>query len=508
MRHSSPILKVEAMRSSAVWRRSALLLIFALVVGCLSCGLTADVHPREPLSGRPELFVEVTRVLETSFWDADKVTPQILIKGAVDGVDGDLRRQGGNINYQGTQAVVSLNGHTKAIDLSSVGSVPAAIYTFADLHSFLLQSQRHTDNGTNWEYRAIEGMIKALDNNSAFMPPHEFREMQEETKGSFGGIGIRIGLEDGEIVIVEPMEGTPAAKAGLKQGDRIVKIDNEPTKGLTLQEAVRRMRGPVGSRLILSIMRVGRAEAAEVPIIRAKIELMTVESKILDERIGYLKLRGFHETTLHETEKALNRLTQQKIEGLIIDLRNNPGGLLSQSVKVCNLFVEEGLIVVSTEGRVRNQNSRFVANGGGQYRHYPMIVLINAGSASGSEIVAGALQDLQKATLIGTKSYGKGSVQTIFPLQDGSGLRLTTAHYFTPSGRNIDHVGIMPDLELANEGKDDQQLTMAHAIMKEALMVGGRRKQAHQRGAMPIDSGVIKEVGRGMLATPPPPSAP
>jgi carboxyl-terminal processing protease len=229
---------------------------------------------------------------------------------------------------------------------------------------------------------------------------------------------------------------------------------------------------------------------------------------MLDKHIGYLKLRGFHETTLLETEKALNRLAQQKLEGLILDLRNNPGGLLSQSVKVCNLFVEEGLIVVSTEGRVRNQNSRFVANGGGQYGQYPMIILLNAGSASGSEIVAGALQDLQKATIVGTKSYGKGSVQTIFPLQDGSGLRLTTAHYFTPSGRSIDHVGILPDLELVNEGKDDQQLSMAHAIMKEALLIGGRRTLAHQRGPGPIDSGVIKEVGRGILATPPPPPTP
>jgi carboxyl-terminal processing protease len=191
---------------------------------------------------------------------------------------------------------------------------------------------------------------------------------------------------------------------------------------------------------------------------------------------------------------------------LILDLRNNPGGLLSQSVKVCYLFVDEGLTVVSTEGRLRNQTSRFMSNGGGQYRQYPLIVLINAGSASGSEIVAGALQDLQKATVIGTKSYGKGSVQTIFPLQDGSGLRLTTAHYFTPSGRSIDHVGITPDIELANEGKEDRQLNMAHAIMKEALAMTSRRKQMQQRGSGPIDSVTMKELGRGMLAAPPTPS--
>jgi C-terminal peptidase prc len=492
------------MRYGVFWRRAALLIVYALVVGCSSGGFTATVHPREPFPGRPDVFIEVARVVETSFWSAEKIDPPALLKGALAGMEAEVRRQGGDIGYKGEHAVISLNGHSTTIDLASVDSMPEVVHTYTTLHGFLLQHQRANGRGVNWEHRAIEGMMKALDGNSAFMPPHEFREMQEETRGSFGGIGIRISLEDGEVVIVEPMEGTPAFKAGLQHGDRIVKIDGQPTKGLTLQEAVRRMRGPVGSRVILSIMRKGAAEAEEVAIVRAKIEIKTVESQILDGRVGYLKLRGFHETTLQETEKALGRLSQQKIEGLILDLRNNPGGLLSQSVKVCNLFVEEGLIVVSTEGRVRNQNSRFMANGGGPYRHYPLIVLINAGSASGSEIVAGALQDLQKATIIGTKSYGKGSVQTIFPLQDGSGLRLTTAHYFTPSGRSIDHVGILPDIELTNEGKDDRQLHMAHAIMKEALALTGRRKQAQQRHAIPVDNGVLKSVGRSMLATPPP----
>lgn len=502
------------MRYGRLWRRAALLIVFGLVVGCSNGGLTAMVHPREPstermvypresLSERPDVFIEVTRVVENSFWSAEHIKPVALLRGALDGMEADLRKQGGSLSYQGEQAVIALDGRAHAVDLSRITSMPEVVHTYAGLHGFLLQHQRTNRNGVNWEHRAIDGMVKALDGNSAFMPPHEFREMQDETRGSFGGIGIRIGLEDGEVVIVEPMDGTPAFKAGLKHGDRIVKIDGEPTQGLTLQEAVRRMRGPVGSRLTLSIMRSGVTEAEEVPIIRAKIDIKTAESQILDGRIGYLKVRGFHETTLHETEKALNQLTQQKIEGLILDLRNNPGGLLSQSVRVCNLFVEEGLIVVSTEGRMRNQNSRFMANGGGQYRHYPLIVLINAGSASGSEIVAGALQDLQKATIIGTKSYGKGSVQTIFPLQDGSGLRLTTAHYFTPSGRNIDHVGILPDIELPNEGKDDRQLHMAHAIMREALVVAGQHKQVQPRGLIPVDHGVIKSVGRSMLATPP-----
>jgi carboxyl-terminal processing protease len=494
------------MKYGALWRRAALLAVFALLVGCLSCGLTANGHPYEPTVGRPEVFVEVTRVIESSFWDPNKLNPQALFRGAVDAVEPDVQRLGGTIGYKGQQMAVSLNGYSKVIDLSSIATLAEMVHAFVELHTFLLQHQRLNGHPTNWEYRAIEGMVKSLDGNSAFMPPHEFREMQEETRGSFGGIGIRIGVEDEQLVIVEPMDGTPASKAGLKQGDRIVKIDGQSTQGLTLQEAVRRMRGPVGSRVVLSIVHRGAVDSEDVSITRAKIELKTVESQLLDGHIGYAKVRGFHETTMQEIEKALGRLSQQKMEGLILDLRNNPGGLLSQSVKVCYLFVDEGRTVVSTEGRLRNQTSRFMSNGGGQYRQYPLIVLINAGSASGSEIVAGALQDLQKATVIGTKSYGKGSVQTIFPLQDGSGLRLTTAHYFTPSGRSIDHVGIVPDIELTNEGKEDRQLNMAHAIMKEALAMASRRKQQQQRGSGPIDSVTIKELGRGMLAAPPTPS--
>jgi carboxyl-terminal processing protease len=494
------------MKYGAVWWRVSFLAVFALLVGCLSCGITATGQPRELSAGRPEVFAEVMRVVESSFWDVNKLNPQSLFKGAVDGVDADVKRLGGAVAYKGQQVVVSLSGQSKAVDLSAIDSLAEMVQSFISMHAFLLHQQRRNGSPTNWEYRAIEGMVKSLDGNSAFMPPHEFREMQEETRGSFGGIGIRIGVEDGQVVIVEPMDGTPAFKAGLKEGDRIVKIDGQPTEGLTVQEAVRRMRGPVGSRLVLGIVRRGGVEPEDVSLTRAKIELKTVESELLDGRIGYVKVRGFHETTLQELEKGLNRLTQQKMEGLVLDLRNNPGGLLSQSVKVCNLFVDEGLIVVSTEGRVRNQNSRFMANGGGQYRQYPIIVLINAGSASGSEIVAGALQDLQKATIIGTKSYGKGSVQTIFPLQDGSGLRLTTAHYFTPSGRSIDHVGIAPDIELSNEGKEDRQLDMAHAIMKEALAMATRRKHQQQPWSGPIDNGMMKELGRGMLAAPPTPS--
>src|SRR4030095_11901638 len=286
------------MTYGVLWRRAALLAVFALLVGCLSCGITATGHPRELNASRPEVFVEVTRVVESSFWDASKLNPQGLFKGVVDGVDEDVRLLGGTINYKGQQVVVSLSGQTKAIDLSAIDSLAEVVQAFSTIHAFLLLQQRSNGQAANWEYRAIEGMVKSLDGNSAFMPPHEFREMQEETRWSSGGIGIRIGVEDGQVVIAEPMDGTPASKAGLKQGDRIMKIDGQPTQGLTLQEAVRPMRGPVGSRLVVGIVRSGGVEPEDVSLMRAKIELKTVEGQLLDGRIGYVKVRGFHETTL------------------------------------------------------------------------------------------------------------------------------------------------------------------------------------------------------------------
>jgi carboxyl-terminal processing protease len=486
----------------AYCRQLARLVVFALVLSASSCGLKAAVLPSEPPANQPDTFIEVMRIVEGSYWDADKLNLPPLLKGAVEGMDADLRRRGGNISYNGSKFVISLRGSTKTLDSSAIHTTAEFINAFADIYSFVVQHQATTSEAISWEYRAIEGMIKALDQHSAFMPPATFREMQEETRGSFGGLGIRIGLEGSEIVILEPIEGTPASRAGLKRGDRIVKIDGQPTQGLTLQEAVRRMRGPVGSRVALGIQRRGSAEPQEFSLTRAKIEIKTVESRVLEERIGYLKIRGFQERTNQEVERVLNRLAQQKVEGLIVDLRNNPGGLLSQAVKVCNLFMDEGLLVVSTEGRVRNQTARFMATSNGVFRQYPLIVLINSGSASGSEIVAGALQDLHKATIIGTKSFGKGSVQTIFPLHDGSGLRLTTAHYFTPSGRRIDRVGVVPDIEVRNEGQEDRQLSIAQEIFKEVFFMASRRKSPHGREALPLDTNIITQVGRAMLATP------
>ena len=455
---------------------------------------------REPTTGGPDVFIQVTRIVETTFWDADKLNPQAFLKGAVGGIEPDLRRQGGNVSQQGSQMVVVLNGQTKAIDLSSIKTTADLRSAFADLHSMLLQYQRGEGKAVNWEYDAIEGILKGLDSNSEFMPPHAFREMLEEAKGDYAGIGIRIDLENGEIVFREAMKGSPASRAGLNPGDRIVTIDGYPTKGLTLQEAIRRMRGPVGSQMVLGILRPGSAEPEEIAVTRAKLRIETVESRMLDGHIGYVKVTSFHDTTRQDAASVLSRLVQHnKAEALILDLRNNPGGLLSESVEVCKLFVDNGSLITYTEGRVRNQNARYVANGAGLYRHYPLIVLINSRSAAGSEIVAGALQDLQKARIVGSKSYGQGSIQTIFPLRDGSGLRLTTAHFFTPTGRNIDGVGITPDIDVQNDGKEDRQLIVAYAILKEALSPGNRPNSPLTREDASIGTG-IREVGREMFA--------
>ena len=490
------------MWSCVFWRRTTFSFIFMLGLCCTSCALTTTVAPHAALTGGPGTFIEVVRIIESAYWDTDKVNPQTLLKCVVDGMEPDLIRQQGHISYQGDQLVLSLNGQTKAVGLTSVNTPHELMRAFADIHDFVLQHQPPTAERLNWEYRAIEGMVKGLDSNSAFMPPHVFRELQEEMQGSFGGIGIRLGLEEGELVILGPMQGIAGSRAGLKGGDRIVKIDGSPTKGLTLQEAVRRLRGPVGSRVVLGLLRTGSTEPEDVAIIRAKIEIETVESRILDGHIGYVKVHSFHETTDQEAERALNQLAQHKVQGLILDLRDNPGGFLIQAVKVSNLFLDEGLLVVSTEGRLPYQNARYLTNGAGPYRHYPLIVLINSASASSAEIVTGALQDLHRAMIVGTRSYGKGSVQTIVPLDDGAGLRLTTAHYFTPGGRSVDRIGIMPDIEGHNAGKEDRQLSMSQAILQEALALANRRSSPSRREAGRIDNSALLEVGRAMLATP------
>ncbi|MGO4872173.1 MAG: S41 family peptidase [Roseiarcus sp.] len=334
---------------------------------------------------------------------------------------------------------------------------------------------------------AINGMLSSLDPHSSYMDAKAYREMQVQTKGEFGGLGIEVTEENGLIKVVSPIDETPAAKAGILSGDVIVGIDDEPTQGLTLDQAVDKMRGAVNSTVRLKILRGASKEPKEYKIVRDIIKVQSVRSHVEDGDIGYIRITQFTEQTADGLKSAMDKfhadLPADKLKGYILDLRNNPGGLLDQSIEVVNTFVDKGEIV-STRGRNPDDAQRFNARPGGDLSGgKPLVVLINGGSASASEIVAGALQDHKRATLIGTRSFGKGSVQTIMPLGQDGALRLTTARYYTPSGRSIQAKGIEPDIEILEDvpadlkGKDD---TKGEASLKGHLTNGADEKTGSQ----------------------------
>ena len=306
---------------------------------------------------------------------------------------------------------------------------------------------------------AVNGMLNGLDPHSSYMDPKSFRDMQVQTRGEFGGLGIEVTMEDGLVKVVAPIDDTPAAKAGIRAGDIITHLDDEAVQGLTLNQAVEKMRGPVNTKINLKIMRKGVDKPIDVSIVRDVIRVRSVRSRIEGDDIGYIRITQFNEQTNDGLKKAISDISSQvppeKLKGYVIDLRNNPGGLLDQAISVSDTFLERGEIV-STRGRDPDETQRFNARPGDLTKGKAVIVLINGGSASASEIVAGALQDHKRATLVGTRSFGKGSVQTIIPLGPGNGaLRLTTARYFTPSGRSIQAKGIVPDIEVQQEVPED-----------------------------------------------------
>jgi carboxyl-terminal processing protease len=319
-------------------------------------------------------------------------------------------------------------------------------------------------------YGAIKGMVRSLDPHSSFMTKDEYQELMTETKGSFSGVGIEITIKDDVLTVVSPIEGTPAYKAGVKAGDRIIKIEGKSTKGMTLLDAVKNIRGPKGSKVELTIARKGQRDPLTFKIKRDVIPLKSVRHYQLTPEIGYVRISNFQSHTTRDLKEALHELEKRDtLKGLVLDLRNNPGGLLSQAVKVSDLFLDEG-VIVSTRGRDTAQNISMSAHKNGTERKYPIIVLVNGGSASASEIVAGALQDNKRALILGTRTFGKGSVQTIIPLGDGSGLRLTTARYYTPSGRSIQLSGIVPDVRVEfvppTDGKESKK---PHFLREEDL---------------------------------------
>ena len=307
-------------------------------------------------------------------------------------------------------------------------------------------------------YGALKGMLATLDPYSQFLDPDGYNELKVDTQGEFGGLGIEITIKDDLLTIISPIDDTPAYRAGLQAGDRIVKINGELTRNITLLEAVKKMRGKPKSTVTLTIFREGETELKEVTLERAIITIESIrEANVLDDHIGYIRISDFRERTADDLEAALKKLKDQQIEGLILDLRNNPGGLLDVAVSVSELFLERDELIVTTKGRLRNQNQEMRARITGVASELPMVVLINEGSASASEIVTGAIQDHHRGIVMGTKSHGKASVQTIFPLKDGSALRLTTSKYFTPSGRSIHGQGIIPDVEVPFEKPSEEK---------------------------------------------------
>ena len=299
---------------------------------------------------------------------------------------------------------------------------------------------------------AINGVLQSLDPYSAYMSPELFKSMQTESRGEFGGLGIEIGMEAGVVKVIAPIADTPADKAGIKAGDYIVRINNEQVQGKTLMEAVKLMRGPVGSSIELTIRRKNLKKPLIFNIQRQIIEVQSVESKVLGDKknIGYIKLKSFNENSDKQFIKLVKKYEKQNLKGYIIDLRNNPGGLLNQAIAITDFFLEEGEIV-STKGRRTSETRKFFARTGDGVKGKPVIVLINNGSASASEIFAGALKDHKRAIILGENSYGKGSVQSIIPLRNGGGIRLTISKYYLPSGKSISEVGVSPDIVIEEE---------------------------------------------------------
>ncbi|MCA3447181.1 MAG: S41 family peptidase [Rhodobacter sp.] len=349
----------------------------------------------------------------------------------------------------GAILATQLAGPLIAQETGKTGSVYEQLDLFGDIFERIRGQYVEEVEPKDLIEAAINGMLTSLDPHSSYLPPDDFDDMQVQTRGEFGGLGIEVTQEDGFVKVVSPMDDTPAAAAGIQSGDFITQVNGESLMGLLLDEAVEKMRGPVGSEIVLTIVREGVADPFEVSIIRDTIKLTAVRSRVVGDAI-VLRVTTFNDQTYPNLEEGLNKSIEElggidNVSGIVLDLRNNPGGLLNQAIKVSDAFLEKGEIV-STRGRNPQDGERFNATGGDLAQGKPMVVLINGGSASASEIVAGALQDHRRAVVVGTKSFGKGSVQTLVPLRGEGAMRLTTARYYTPSGRSIQALGVSPDI--------------------------------------------------------------
>ena len=325
-------------------------------------------------------------------------------------------------------------------------------------------------DGEELTTKAIEGMLRGLDPYSAYLSPERFRELEIGTSGEFGGVGMEVTVDKGYLRVITPIEGSPAEKAGVKPRDLIIEIEDQSTKGMVVQEAVNLLRGPKGTPVEVTIQREGVSKPMKLTLVRDKITVKSVKYELLDNEIGYIKLAQFQENTSQELRNSLSVLEANNgkdLRGVVLDLRNNPGGLLGEAIEVVDEFIDQGLIV-SVKGRSEGQAREYYATKNGDFQDYPIVVIVNDGSASASEVVAEALQDNKRATIIGTNTFGKGSVQTIIRLEDGSGLKLTTAKFYAPSGRSISEIGVTPDVIVENKSSKDMQLETAVDLIKSS----------------------------------------
>ena len=389
-----------------------------------------------------------------------------------------------------TSIICGLTVKASSEDVVADTSLYRKLKLFSDVVTVIQSSYVREATPQELIYGAINGMLVGLDSYSQFMPPDIYKEMKVETKGEFGGIGIVIGIRNGLLIIISPIEDTPGDRAGIEAGDIITEINGKSAKKLTLMEAVKKLRGLKGTKVSIGIAREGEKKLLYFDIVREVIKIKNIKNaRALDDNIGYLRIVHFNQNVFSEVKKEISSLLEKKIDGLIVDVRNNPGGLLGACVKVTDLFLPKGKLIVSTKGRRERQNITFVSQTGSLYPiDMPLVVLINGGSASASEIFAGAIQDWHRGIILGTKSFGKGSVQTVLPLSDGSGIRLTTAKYYTPKGRCIDKSGLIPDviLEMSKEEKVELFKARIKAIenkdkAKYSILTGDKQLQSAVR---------------------------
>jgi carboxyl-terminal processing protease len=371
-------------------------------------------------------------------------------------------------------------GRWSVTSVSAEGEGYEELRSFTEVMSMVKKYYVEEVKPKDLVYGAIKGMLNSLDPHSSFMTPESYKEMQVDTKGEFGGLGIQIGLKDNMLTVIAPIEDTPAFKAGIKAGDKIIKINNESTKDMNLQDAVSKMRGAPKTPVTLGIFREGWKDTKDFTIIRDIIKIKSVKSKVLENNIGYVKLSQFQEQTSDDLAAALKQLNASKVTSLILDLRNDPGGLLNSAIDVSGQFLPKGKLVVYTKTR-NGEKSEFLTSGDAVFTP-PMIVLVNQGSASASEIVAGALKDWNRAVILGAQTFGKGSVQTVIPLSGGAGLRLTTAKYYTPKGISIQNTGITPDIIVKLEAKNGIK---EHRVIREKDLEGHLKNE--QKDTVPVE---------------------